>query len=174
MDAGYAKKVGDNTLAIQLNAPRTWAYLQAHGERLDKRKSSIYKNRPRFSIFGVGDYSFAPWKVAIAGLYKRLNFIAVGPHENKPTVFDDTCYFIPCHTQAEAEFLAAMLNTEPAQQFYQSFIFWDAKRPITAKILQKLDLHALAVELGQSDKLATFSATNTKLQAKQLELFTGV
>jgi len=26
---------------------------------LDKRGSSIYKNRPKFSMFGIGDYSFS-------------------------------------------------------------------------------------------------------------------
>ena len=33
---------------------------------LDNRKSSIYNKRPRFSIFGIGDYSFSKWKVAIS------------------------------------------------------------------------------------------------------------
>ncbi len=41
-------------------APKTWKYLLSHGEALDGRRSSIYQNRPRFSVFGIGRYSLAP------------------------------------------------------------------------------------------------------------------
>ena len=70
--------VGEETSTIRERAPRTWAYLEAHGAALDRRGSSIYRGRPRFSIFGVGEYTFAPWKVAISGFYKRLAFKVVG------------------------------------------------------------------------------------------------
>lgn len=64
--------VGEETKAIKRTAPVTWRYLENHDEALSKRASSIYHNNPRFSIFGVGGYSFSPWKVAISGFYKRL------------------------------------------------------------------------------------------------------
>jgi hypothetical protein len=41
-----------------------------------------------------------------------------------------------------------MLNSEPAQQFFESMIFWTDKRPITSEILKRLNLSALSVELG--------------------------
>jgi hypothetical protein len=150
------QSVGQETTSIRLTAPTTWQYLNAHSHILDNRKSKIYRNRPRFSIFGVGDYSFAPWKVAISGMYKELNFKVVGPSAGRPTVLDDTCYFIPCHTQDEAEFLAELLNAAPAQQFYASLIFWEEKRPITVRLLKSLDIGKLAVELDVSEKLAAF------------------
>ncbi|MBE7528513.1 MAG: N-6 DNA methylase [Chloroflexi bacterium] len=149
------KSVGDETHSIQLTAPLTWAYLQKHGAYLDGRKSRIYKNRPRFAIFGVGGYSFAPWKVVISGLYKALRFTAVGPLQGKPTVLDDTCYFLPCHSEEEARLLAQLLNSTIAREFFHAFIFWDNKRPITKKILQQLDLLALATACG---KLAELNA----------------
>ena len=151
------QKVGEETKAIQKVAPHTWNYLQKYSDLLDKRKSSIYRNQSRFAIFGVGDYSFAPWKVAISGLYKQLHFAVVAPFSGRPVVLDDTCYFLACASQGEAELIAEMLNSEIARQFYRSFIFWDAKRPITAKILQRLDLFALAQVLGQAEQLAAFN-----------------
>jgi len=72
---------GADTSVIARLAPRTWTYLSAHGHQLDLGRSSIYRNRPRFSVFGVGPYTFAPWKVAISALHKRLNFVVVGPIE---------------------------------------------------------------------------------------------
>ncbi len=147
------KFVGEATTAIRDNAPRTWQYLQEHQAFFDSRKSAVYKDRPPFSIFGVGDYAFAMWKVAISGLYKTLHFAVIGPYAGKPVVLDDTCYFISCDSQEEAEYLATLLNSEIAQEFFSAYIFWDKKRPITAGILRRLDLMALAKELGSENPL---------------------
>jgi hypothetical protein len=164
------RRVGAPTRPLQHSAPQTWAYLQTYGRLLDQRKSRIYQNRPRFSIFGVGGYSFAPWKVAISGLYKHLNFVAVGPIEGKPVMLDDTCYFLPCANETEATLLAALLNSTAAQEFYQARIFWDAKRPITSKILQQLDIMVLAQMSGQLDELLACSSINWRPQPQQLSL----
>ena len=142
------RAVGENTDEIRLRSPKTWQYLVDHGETLDNRRSSIYQKRPRFSVFGIGEYTFAPWKVAISGFYKRLKFTVVGSYEGKPTVFDDTVNFIACQSEKEACYLASLLNSEAAQQFFSAFVFWDAKRPITVDLLSRLDLQALAQHLS--------------------------
>ncbi len=143
--------MGDNPSRLRLYAPKAWSYLVSHAYLLEKRRSSIYKNRPKFSIFGVGSYSFAPWKVAISGLYKRLNFVKVEPFQGRPVVLDDTCYFFPCQTREECDLLYELVTSEPAREFWSAFIFWDAKRPITAQLLNLLDLEALAQLLGLED-----------------------
>lgn len=140
------KTIGEDTAGIFDNAPLTWHYLESHGETLDSRLSSIYRNRPRFSVFGIGEYSFARWKVAISGFYKQLVFRYVAPVNGKPVVLDDTCYFLPCRSENEARKLVALLNTEKSRRFFESFIFWDAKRPITATLLSSLDLGKLAAD----------------------------
>jgi hypothetical protein len=66
--------VGEDTTAIKQNSPKLWHYLLSHEKLLAKRASSIYLNRPKFAIFGVGPYAFSPWKVAISGFYKELTF----------------------------------------------------------------------------------------------------
>lgn len=147
------KFVGQETSLIQNLAPKTWDYLSKHRRYFNKRKSSIYKNKPPFSIFGVGKYSFSPWKVAISGLYKKLHFIVIDPFEGKPVVLDDTCYFLACQSKDEAELIAMLLNSKPAREFLSSFIFWDAKRPITAKILKRLNLVTLAKEFQSREVL---------------------
>lgn len=158
---------GESTDLIRRKSPATWAYLTQHGELLDGRKSSIYRNRPRFSVFGVGDYSFAPWKVAISGLYKRLGFVVVPPYQGQPVVLDDATYFLSCASEAEAAFLAELLNSAPATAFFGAFIFWDAKRPITVDLLQRLDLKRLAHELGRDAEFAKL----THRQEPQTSLF---
>jgi hypothetical protein len=142
------KHTGEDTSTIKKRAPLTWKYLLNHSQRLDARASSIYNNRPRFSIFGVGDYSFSPWKIAISGLYKQIEFRLLPPYNNKPIVLDDTCYFIPLDSLEEAKIVNILLNHSFVREFYNSFIHWDAKRPITKQILQYLDLQKLKAELG--------------------------
>jgi hypothetical protein len=137
-------QLGENTRHLAFSAPKTWAYLQQHRQKLASRGSSIYQNQPEFALFGVGQYSFAPYKVAISGLYKRLEFVFVPPHRDLPVVFDDTCYFLPCQTEAEARVYHALLSSPEAHQALSALIFWDEKRPITKERLSALELGKIA------------------------------
>lgn len=152
------QRMDRNPNHLQVEAPKTWSYLMAHAHLLDKRMSLIYKNRPRFSVFGVGPYSFAPWKVAISGLYKKLDFRPVPPFQERPVVFDDTCYFFPCKSGREQDSLYELLMSTPAREFFSAFIFWDSKRPITAQILNLLDLGVLARVLGKKNEVTQMLA----------------
>ncbi len=84
-----------------------------------------------------------PYKIAISGLYKKLNFCLIEQYNNKPIIFDDTVYFLAFDNIDEAKEVYELLNTEEAEDFLTSYIFWDAKRPITTSILNKLDLNKL-------------------------------
>lgn len=146
------KYVGEDTISIQGKSPNTWAYLIEHEIYLKNRKSSIYKNKPRFSIFGIGDYSFKPWKIAISGLYKRLNFCLLGPIDQRPVMVDDTVNIVSFDTVEEAQMIFDLLTSPPALEFLESLIFWDEKRPITTRILNHLSLRSIAQELGYEER----------------------
>ena len=143
------RSMDESPLVLRQTAPRAWRYLTRHQDAIAGRASTIYRGRPPFSIFGVGPYSFAPWKVAIAGLYKELSFVKVAPIDDRPVLLDDTCYFLPCDTEAECDQLIALLSSPPATEFYSALAFWDAKRPITARLLNQLDLTAVAKYTGK-------------------------
>jgi hypothetical protein len=128
---------------IKYLAPKTWNYLEKYAQYLDYRKSKIYQQKPRFSIFGVGDYTFKPWKIDICGLYKQLSFRLVSKINSKPTIFDDTIYFLGFEDEKIARQTFNLLTSETAIIFYLSLIFGDEKRPIKASILNSLDLTAL-------------------------------
>lgn len=137
------KIVGEPTNFIRHLAPKTWRYLEKHSSYLDKRKSKIYNDAPRFSIFGVGSYTFMPWKIAICSLYKNLDFRLVGRLDGKPVVFDDTVYFLGFKNKDEAVQVHELLMSSNAQDFLYSLIFWDEKRPIKTSILNSLNLDEL-------------------------------
>ncbi|AKG23802.1 class I SAM-dependent methyltransferase [Calothrix sp. 336/3] len=145
------KQIGQSTDDIKKYAPKTWKYLSRYSQYLDGRKSKIYRQHPRFSVFGVGDYSFSPWKIAICGLYKKISFQLVGEIDNQPTIFDDTVYFLSFENKKQAEDTLELLRSPTAIKFYSSLIFWDDKRPIKASILNSLDLNILKSLLHTSE-----------------------
>ncbi len=136
------KRVGDDTRCLQEQAPALWRYLTDHQHTFEQRKSIVYRNHPSFAYFGIGDYSFAPYKVAISGMYKSPAFRAIGPRDGKPVMLDDTCYFLPCSSGHQAALIVSLLNHPLCLDFIHSIAFWDAKRPITKKLLQRIDLLA--------------------------------
>jgi tRNA1(Val) A37 N6-methylase TrmN6 len=152
------KGVGQETNHIEKKAPKLWAYLSKHKVALDSRKSSIYKNKPAFSIFGVGPYSFSPWKIAISGLYKSLNFVKLGPQDGKPVMVDDTCYFLPCESEEKANLVFNLLKSDQAKSFLSSIIFWDSKRPISVDVLQRLKLDSIPNKIAEHYRTMVFSA----------------
>ena len=138
------KKVGQETKYIKVAYPKTYKYLTDHRYNFDARKSSIYNNKPAFSIFGVGDYSFKPFKVAISGLYKTFHFTLVLPQNNKPVMLDDTCYLLGFDKIEFAVYALILLNSHITMQFLQSVTFVDAKRTFTKDVLMRIDLLELA------------------------------
>lgn len=140
------KKVKEETSKLSTIAPRLWKYLSDHTDLLDKRKSSIYKNSPKFSIFGIGEYSFKPYKVVISGFYKKPIFSLVYSDDKTPIMVDDTCYFLGFDNYVQAYLVMLLLNSNIVQNFLQSVAFLDMKRPYTKEILSRIDLRKVTTK----------------------------
>ncbi|MFI0398385.1 MAG: hypothetical protein ACH34X_04865 [Thiolinea sp.] len=164
------KYVGEDTSTIQVTAPKTWKYLCDHKDFLEKRQSSIYKNKPLYSVFGIGAYTFKEWKIAISALYKKLKFNLIGPIGGKVVAFDDTVNFLSFDTEEEAKFVFSLLTSTSALKFLDSIIFWDEKRPITIDVLRRLSLKAVAEESGLKDEYMYWADSNKFSSTGQLEL----
>ncbi len=132
--------INETTDSIEQKAPKLWSYLKDHEYYFEKRSSRIYKNRSKYAMFGIGNYSFSKWKIAIPALYKKLSFKLIKPMFNKPVLLDDTCYFLPFPDEEDAVRMIKVLNSDVVIEFLSSFIFWDEKRPITSEILNRLDI----------------------------------
>ncbi len=145
------KKVGQETNYIKNQYPKTYQYLTEHQANFEARKSSIYNNKPLFSIFGIGDYSFKPFKVAISGLYKTFHFTLILSQDNKPVMLDDTCYFIGFDKIEFAVYSIILLNSDITMQFLQSVTFSDAKRTFTKDVLMRINLLELAKYINKAE-----------------------
>lgn len=147
------KKPREETDYIEKLAPKTWKYLCERKAAFDSRKSSIYKGAPAFSMFGVGDYSYADYKVGISGFYKKPLFVLMYNEENvdQPIMVDDTSYFLSFDNYSDAYTCMLLLNSARVQEFLLSISFQDAKRPYTKKVLQRLDFNKCILNIGYEE-----------------------
>lgn len=156
-------KTGQDTSYIQFKFPKLWNYLNTHREFLDNRKSSIYKGKPSFSIFGIGGYSFSPYKVAISGMYKKSNFSLITPINNKPVLLDDTCYFLSFDYYNDAFFTFLILNSKLIQNLLKSLVFSDAKRPYTKDVLMRIDILEASKQLDFEELIEVAREKNIEI-----------
>ncbi|MFN2459647.1 MAG: class I SAM-dependent methyltransferase [Candidatus Velthaea sp.] len=131
------QRLGAPTAPLRERAPKLHAYLHAHRARLAARKSSIYRSAPPFAVFGVGPYSFAPWKVAVAGLYAEPRFRVYGPAGGRPVVFGDTSYFVAFADEQSARSFAAGCESPGVMRALRERIV-RGKRPVTKRLLESV------------------------------------
>lgn len=147
------RKAREDTSHIAADAPKAWAYLTAHQQLFSGRKSVIYQKAPPFSMFGVGDYSYAPYKVGVSGFYKKPLFSLLVSGDGTPVMTDDTSYFICLPTYDTAYTAMLILNSARVQRFLLSIAFLDAKRPFTKQVLQRIDFRRILPAI-QAEELA--------------------
>lgn len=164
------KKIGEDTSIIKNTCPKTWNYLAKYKTVLEGRKSIVYKNKPLFSIFSIGEYSFKPYKIAISAFYKSLDFCFLSMENDKPIMLDDTCNFLSFDDEEEAMLIYHILRSDQVTNFLKALIFWQSKRPVTIEVLNMLDLRKVAVEIGVGREYDRFNAKKMNKQDKQLEL----
>nr|MDO8118228.1 hypothetical protein [Candidatus Sigynarchaeota archaeon] len=161
-------RLGADTSTIATAHPRTWDYLVAHGSVLDGRKSRVYLGKPRFSIFGVGDYSFRPYKIAVASMYKEPEFSLVCPVNGKPVMLDDTSYFIGFDDLHHAIVVHALLSQDVVKQFLDSIVFKDGKRVYTKGILMRIDLSRVLSMTREDRLLPSISGIQAEMVDKRV------
>jgi len=55
---------------------------------------------------------------------------------------DDTSYLLPCANARQAAVVKATLDSSPVRDLLRALVFSDSKRPVTKKLLQRIDLAA--------------------------------
>lgn len=134
------RKVGEDTSLLAVTHPLAYAYLTKYEVEFQSRKSTIYKDKDKFSIFGVGDYSFRKYKIVVSSLYKTISFILISPFKEKPVLVDDTCYQLDFNDFEEAKCIYDALNSNEINSLLHSLVFKDAKRVVTKNLLMRLDV----------------------------------
>ncbi|MHA1475415.1 MAG: hypothetical protein ACTSQ5_09530 [Promethearchaeota archaeon] len=159
------QKLGADTKILEETAPKLWDYLNQNLDKFNARKSKIYINKPLFSIFGIGDYTFKPFKIGVSGFYKKLNFCLIKPQDDKPVILDDTSYFLFFDKLMDAFFTWVFLNFPDVKEFLSSIVFINSKRPYKKEVLMRLN-YAKLIEKCTFSKFQSFYQKNIESELK--------
>jgi hypothetical protein len=129
------KRRGYSEEWLQEKYPRTYGYLKRFEEVLRKRaafkryftrkdkNNRIVETGPFYSMFNVGPYTLAPWKVVWTRIAK-IEAAVVGSHlmpylnqsnQSKPIVPQETITLVECASEDEAHYICALVNSSPFQ-----------------------------------------------------------
>ncbi len=121
------KRRGIDEKELQTRYPRTYGYLKRFERVLRERASRgvsdmLKKGAPFYTMFAVGDYTFAPWKVVWREVAHTLDAAVAAPQGRKPGVPDHTLILVECGSRQEAHYLCGALNSTPARLAVQAYI----------------------------------------------------
>jgi len=110
---------------MQRKYPKAWSYLQRFEKEL--RTSGSFRryfkaDAPFYSIFDIGDYTFAPHKVVIREIAGGLTCAVAGVQSGKPIIPDHKLVLVPFEDESEAHYVCALLNSSPARLFVDSYV----------------------------------------------------
>jgi len=134
----------DNEAALAAETPATYDYLEDHRERLVGRGSSWFDSGPFYSLFGLGPYTWAPYKVVWCRLGFKPHFAVVSTVEDpelgrKTVVPGDHCMFVACDDEREAHYLCALLNAAPYQRCLRD-LAGEGKASLSKSVVSSLTL----------------------------------
>jgi hypothetical protein len=139
------RRIGeDNEAELRRDCPATHEYLAANRERLEARASSWLDRGPFYTLFGLGDYTWADYKVVWCRLGFKPHFAVVSTREDpdlgeKPVVPGDHCMFVATDDEREAHLLCALLNSAPYQRTLRS-VSGGGKASLSKSVVSKLRL----------------------------------
>ena len=135
----YQRDLKDTLDDLEVRFPLLWQYLQRHSVSFAARRSRIYRARHQFALFGIGEYTYRRYKVAIGALYDEPQFRLLAPTLRIP-VTDDTCYFLATDDHTEAIYLHTLLALDCVREFLLSISAAGEKRRFTKEVLSRLKL----------------------------------
>jgi hypothetical protein len=104
---------------MQETYPKTYSYLKKHESILKARKSGVVRSLMEqglfYSIFALGDYTFAPWKVVWPWISSRVRAAVVGSHEGKTVMPEHNTSFVSFDSRQEADYFCAAFNSAPCE-----------------------------------------------------------
>jgi hypothetical protein len=88
-------------------------------------------------MFGVGEYTHAPFKIAIGGFYSEPVFRLLAPGAHLSAV-DDTSYTISVQSEEEARYILAILNLDCTKDFLRTISYKGDKRRFSKDVLDRI------------------------------------
>ncbi len=156
-------RIGYDETWMRRNLPQTYAYLKRFEDVLWARRSFRRYFRPTvpfYTMFGVGHYTFAPYKVVWRYIANEMTAAVVTTCQDKVVVADHRLMLIAVDSLDEAHFVAACLNNTISRFIVAACTIFTQ---ISTHVMQKVpvprynadnDLHRELVELSRAAHVA--------------------
>jgi hypothetical protein len=127
------KRRGIDEKELQTRYPLTYGYLKRFEPVLRQRAAfkryftrperggQVTETGPFYSMFDVGDYTFAPWKVVWRYVASDFIVAVAEPHNGRPVVPNEKLMLVACGGDQEAHYLCATLNSSPMRLAVRGF-----------------------------------------------------
>lgn len=156
------KRRGIDEKKMQDNYPKTYAYLKRFEKVLRERPargvSDMIKNgAPFYTMFAVGDYTFAPWKVVWPNIASKLDAAVIGESEGKLILPQHIVTLVACPTEQEAHYICALINSSCANFAAMTYSQKGGKSFGDPHILKNIRIPKFKPENKTHQKLADLS-----------------
>jgi hypothetical protein len=127
------KRRGVDEKYLQTRYPRTYGYLKRFEPMLRQRSvfkryftrpergGKVTETGPFYSMFAVGDYTFAPWKVVWRYVASDFIIAVAALHNGRSVVPNEKLMLVACTSAEEAHYLCATLNSSPIRLAVRGF-----------------------------------------------------
>ena len=178
------KRRGIDEQELQARYPRTYGYLKRFEPVLRERASRgvsdmLKKGAPFYTMFAVGTYTFAPWKVVWPNIASALNAAVIGMAEGKVIVPQHIVTLVACGNQQEAHYICALVNSSPANFAARAYSQEGGKSFGDPHILEHIRIprydpsdgvHRRLTELSQEAHAAAKAGDEKGLRAVEAEI----
>lgn len=167
----------ENWLAVTY--PKTYAYLKRFEDELRQRsgyRRYFKESDPFYSLFDVGQYTFAPYKVVWRGeVATTLVAAVVSEYMDKRVIPDQTSYFVPTDSCSEAHYLCALLNSLPVRAHYKMRDYKHVSTTFIAALniptfVANNPLHLLLADLSRQAHAATAAGDAARVREIEAEV----
>jgi SAM-dependent methyltransferase len=185
------KRRGIDETDLQTHYPRTYAYLKRFEAVLraraafkryftrSERGGRVVETGPFYSMFDVGDYTFAPWKVVWPNIASSLEAAVISNHDGKLIIPQHIITLIGCTAEDEAHYLCALINSSCANFAAKAYSQRGGKSFGDPHILEHIripryvpshPLHRQLAELSQTAHAAAKAEDTARLAAIEDEI----
>jgi SAM-dependent methyltransferase len=116
---------------LKRDYPLTYRFFEKFKDKLSVRSGyrKYLEGQPFYSIYDVGVYTFAQFKVVYKGeVATDIIAAVISKHENQIIIPDQTAHFIPVSDELEAYFICAVMNSTLFRFGYKAMLY---KHPST-------------------------------------------